>query len=189
MNPLQKLFLSLQKINLAQPEEKIIAEVVPLVQNAVTVADTWLEKKHFAYDEAQGFGSHLIAENPDHTLPVIISAWPHTDGTPPHDHDTWAVIANVIGVEKNTHWRRLDDGSKPNYAKIELDHVKLCKKGDIVTMKTGEIHSVSNPEAGIAISLHVYGKHFNYTKRHQFDPINNTVKPFIVKQTEHEKKI
>jgi hypothetical protein len=33
----------------------------------------------------------------------------------------------------------------------------------------------------VTISLHVYGKHVNYTIRSQFDPARNGEKPFILK--------
>ncbi|EKD45088.1 MAG: hypothetical protein ACD_70C00080G0002 [uncultured bacterium] len=182
MNDLQKLFQSLQAIDHNQPEEKIIQAVVPLVQACIANKDRWFEKRFCAVNEEQGFGSHLIAENPDHTLPIIITAWPKNGGTPPHDHDTWAVIGCVFGVEKNVLWKRHDDGSNPAYADITPDKTKVCRSGDIITMRKKDIHTVSNPEKETSISLHVYGKHFNFTNRHQFDPITHQVTPFIVKQ-------
>jgi hypothetical protein len=33
----------------------------------------------------------------------------------------------------------------------------------------------------VTVSLHVYGKHVNYTIRSQFDPERNVERPFIVK--------
>ncbi|HLD84275.1 MAG TPA: cysteine dioxygenase family protein [Coxiellaceae bacterium] len=183
MNTLQSFFQSLKKINLNQPEEKILQAVSSLMKTCIAHTDDWFEDRFYEIDEEQGFGSHLIAENPDHTLAVIITSWITNRETPPHDHNTWAVIGSVKGVECNTMWRRLDDGSKPDYAKIERLQTQRCQHGDMVMMKKNDIHSVVNPEKDISVSLHVYGKHFNYTQRHQFDPINNTVQPFIVKQT------
>lgn len=180
---LQSLVTELKKIDLNQSEEAIISQVQPLLKNTILNSDEWMEDRFYKVDEAQGFGSHLIYENPDHTLAVIITSWPTRRETPPHDHGTWAVIGCVKGSEKNTLWDRHDDGKDACYADISRGRDIMCKPGDIVIMKTPDIHTVSNPaDSGVSISLHVYGKHFNYTNRKQFDPITKTAKPFIVRQ-------
>ncbi len=182
MSGLQPLIQSLRQIDLKQDEEKILNQVSLLVKKFITQPDSWFDDRFYQVDEEQGFGSHLIYENPDHTLAVIVTSWPMGRETPPHDHDTWAVIGCVKGLEKNTLWDRHDDKSNPHYAKISPGIVHICKPGDLITMRKNDIHSVINPEAGVSVSLHIYGKHFNHTNRHQFDPIKNTVKPFIVRQ-------
>ncbi|MDP1574454.1 MAG: cysteine dioxygenase family protein [Coxiellaceae bacterium] len=182
MSPLQTLIDALQQIDLSQNEETIIEQVKPLLHQTITQADAWFEDRFYEVDQEQGFGSHLIAENEDHSLAVIITSWLQDRETPPHDHDTWAVIGCVKGIEKNTLWDRHDDKSDPHYAELSPSETHLCNPGDIVTMRTNDIHSVVNPTEGVSVSLHIYGKHFNHTNRHQFDPVNNIVKPFIVRQ-------
>ncbi|MCX7124888.1 MAG: cupin, partial [Gammaproteobacteria bacterium] len=108
---------------------------------------------------------------------------PHGRETPPHDHDTWAVIGCVKGTENNIFWDRHDDKSDPDFAHISRGEVITCNPGDIVTMRTDSIHSVTNPiPDNVSVSLHIYGKHFNHTNRKKFDPENKTVHPFIVRQ-------
>lgn len=183
MSSLQALIDSLRQIDLTQPEESIINQVSPLLKKAITHHDNWFEDRFFEVDEEQGFGSHLIAENEDHTLAVIITSWPHGRETPPHDHDTWAVIGCVKGTENNIFWDRHDDKSDPDFAHISRGEVITCNPGDIVTMRTDSIHSVTNPiPDNVSVSLHIYGKHFNHTNRKKFDPENKTVHPFIVRQ-------
>jgi hypothetical protein len=48
-------------------------------------------------------------------------------------------------------------------------------------MPAGTIHSVRNESTQITLSLHVYGKHINFTQRSQFDPDRRMHTPFIVK--------
>ena len=182
MSGLTVLVDQLRKINLSAPEEEIIQQVKPLLLQTIANPAPWFEDRFYEIDEAQGFGSHLIAENPDHTLAVIITSWPTGRETPPHDHDTWAVIGCVKGVEKNILWDRHDDRANPDFAHISPGKTYVCKPGDIVAMHTDDIHSVINPEEGVSISLHVYGKHFNHTNRKKFDPHKKTVEPFIVRQ-------
>ena len=184
MSGLQPLINALRQIDLTQHEEKIIYQVTPFVEKFILNPEVWFEDRFYCVDEEQGFGSHLIAENEDHTLAVIITSWPAHRETPPHDHDTWAVIGCVKGTENNIFWNRHDDKCNPDYAHISRGKVVVCKPGDIVTMKTDDIHSVINPaKEGVSVSLHVYGKHFNHTNRKKFDPEKNTVQPFIVKQS------
>ena len=57
---------------------------------------------------------------------------------------------------------------------------KIFRTGDVIAMPTGTIHSVSNDSDQVTLSLHVYGKHINFTQRSQFDPDEQTEKPFIV---------
>lgn len=180
---LNELVIALRKIDLKQDENHIIAAVKPLAKQAIENHNTWFEERFYEVDEAQGFGSHLIYENKDHTLAVIITAWPKGRETPPHDHDTWAVIGSIKGVEQNTLWERHDDRSNPNYADISRAKAQRCQLGDIISMRSHEIHSVMNPEDNVSVSLHIYGKHFNHTNRYQFDPITKIAKPFIVRQT------
>ncbi|MCX7120618.1 MAG: cysteine dioxygenase family protein [Gammaproteobacteria bacterium] len=183
MSALTALVQALQQIDLKQTEENIINQVTPLLKNALENHETWFEERFLQVDEEQGFGSHLIAENEDHTLAVIITSWPHGRETPPHDHDTWAVIGCVKGLEHNIFWHRHDDKSDPDFAHISRGKVVPCNPGDIVAMRTHDIHSVMNPTPdNISVSLHVYGKHFNHTNRKKFDPDNKTVQPFIVRQ-------
>ncbi len=184
MSALQELITALRNIDLSQHEDTIITQVKPLVKNTIAQHHTWFEERFYDVDAEQGFGSHLIAENDDHTLAVIITSWPAYRETPPHDHDTWAVIGCVKGTEHNIFWDRHDDKSNPDVAHISRGKVIACTPGDIVTMRTDDIHSVVNPaNEGVSVSLHVYGKHFNHTNRKKFDPEKKTVQPFIVRQS------
>jgi predicted metal-dependent enzyme (double-stranded beta helix superfamily) len=49
-------------------------------------------------------------------------------------------------------------------------------------MPPGSIHSVVNESDRVTVSLHVYGKHPNYTGRSQFDADRNLELPFVFKQ-------
>ncbi len=140
----------------------------------------WLEEKYYHYDAAVGFSSWLLHEEPDHTLAVNLVAWQPGREIVPHDHKTWAVVGNVVGIEKNNFWKRIDDGSKIGYAEIEKEKEVIVPAGELITFLPNDIHSVINLSDGVAISLHVYGKNLNYTNRFQYDPDNKTAKPFIV---------
>ena len=169
-------------VECGEPAE-IIGRVRPLVRE-LALARTWLEPRHYRCDEAQGFGAHLLHEEADHTLAVFAAAWLPGRGAPPHNHGTWAVVAGVDGLEKNLFWRRVDDGSRPGYAEIVKQGEKAFGPGDVVSFLPDSIHSVINETDAVTVSLHVYGKHVNYTTRSQFDPATRVEQPFKVKESE-----
>lgn len=162
-----------------QKAQEIVDQVRPLARE-LALSRSWLEPRHYACDAEQGFGVHLLHEEPDHELAVFAVSWLPGRGAPPHDHGTWAVVAGVDGPERNIFWRRLDDRSRPGYAEIVQQGEKVFGPGDVVTFLPGAIHSVVNDTDVVTVSLHVYGRHLNYTARSQFDPAAKVEKLFLV---------
>jgi predicted metal-dependent enzyme (double-stranded beta helix superfamily) len=163
-----------------QDEDEIIGRVAPLARR-LALDKSWLNGKHHETNPEQGFGAHLLHEEPDHSLAVLVVNWLPGRGAPPHDHGTWAVVAGVEGVERNIRYRRTDDGSRPGYAKLEVKHDFDADAGEVICMKTGGIHAVRNESDDVTLSLHTYGMHVNYTDRSQFDLETNEVKEFVVR--------
>ena len=163
-------------------EQEIIRRVRPLARD-LALARTWLEPRHYQCDAAQGFGAHLLHEEPDHRLAVFAGSWLPGRGAPPHNHGTWAVVAGVDGLETNVFWKRVDDGSRSGYAEIVKAGEKVFGAGDVVTFLPESIHSVTNDTDAVSVSLHVYGKHVNHTTRWQFDPEARVAREFKVVQT------
>lgn len=162
-------------------DEAVIRQVRPLARR-LAESKTWVEPRMYTCDEEQGFGVHLLHEEPDHTLAVFALAWLPNRGTPPHDHQTWAVVAGVEGSEKNIFWKRGDDGSRPGYAELEHNGERTYGPGDVVAFLPQQIHTVWNETDAVTLSLHTYGKHINFTGRSEFDPEKNTATPFVVKE-------
>jgi predicted metal-dependent enzyme (double-stranded beta helix superfamily) len=161
-------------------EGEIIRQVGPLAQRVV--ADkSWLQPKHYETDSEQGFGVHLLHEEADHSLAVILVNWLPGRGTPPHDHGTWAVVAGIEGVEHNVRYKRLDDRSDPDYAELAVKEDFAANEGELVCIRTGGIHKVTNETDRMTLSLHTYGRHINHTNRSQFDLDTNARTEFIVR--------
>ena len=161
-------------------EGEIIGRVGPLAQRVV--ADkSWLQPKHYETDEEQGFGVHLLHEEADHSLAVILVNWLPGRGTPPHDHGTWAVVVGIEGTERNVRYKRLDDRSNPDYAELAVKEDFAANEGELVCIKTGGIHKVTNETERMTLSLHTYGRHINHTNRSQFNLDTNERTEFIVR--------
>lgn len=157
----------------------IIDQVRPLAQRLARSRE-WVKPEYYECNREQGFGAHLLHEEPDHALAVFAAAWLPHRGAPPHNHGTWAVVTGVDGPEKNVYWKRVDDHSRPGYAEVEPVGDEVIGPGEVVTFLPDAIHSVVNETDRVTLSLHVYGKHVNYTERSQFDPEAKTETPFKV---------
>ena len=134
-------------------------------------------------NEEQGFGFQVLHEEPDHSLAVALLSWLPGRGTPPHDHGTWGVVVGVEGDEVNTFYKRVDDGTRPGYAELKRLSEKTFAPGEALGITPDIIHSVWNHTGEISVSLHIYGKHINFTNRSRFDPGMNTVTPWQVVTT------
>jgi predicted metal-dependent enzyme (double-stranded beta helix superfamily) len=160
----------LRAITAGTRDPREITERVRPRARSLALARAWLRPAHYAGDAEQGFGVHVLHEEPDHSLLVFAAAWLPGRGAPPHNHGTWAVVAGVDGYERNTFWMRVDDGSRPGYAQIRTRDEMVVGPGDVLTLLPDAIHSVVNESAQVTVSLHVYGYNLNLTNRSEFDP-------------------
>jgi predicted metal-dependent enzyme (double-stranded beta helix superfamily) len=165
----------------AKDEHEVIKLVRPLARRAALAKDSWLTPEMFRADAEQGFGVHLLHEESDHSLAVFAVSWLPGRGTPPHDHGTWAVVAGVDGPELNRFYERVDDRSRRGHAELRQIGAKTFGVGEVVAMPTGTVHLVWNESDTVSVSLHIYGRHINFTQRSQFDPDKQTETPFVVK--------
>lgn len=162
-------------------ERELLGAVRTLARRAAQASASWIDQRMYQADPEQGFGAHLLHEEPDHTLAVFAVSWLPHRGVPPHDHGTWAVIAGVDGPEKNEFFERTDDRRRQGHAELKKVGEKVCGVGDVVAMPNGMIHSVVNETNAVTLSLHIYGKHINHTGRSQFDLKAQTETPFVLK--------
>lgn len=163
----------------AADDREIVSKVRPLARR-LALAKTWLKPEHYECNEEQGFGVHLLHEEPDHTLAVFAVSWLPGRGAPPHNHGTWAVVAGVDGPEENSFWDRVDDGTREGHAEIAKRAEKLFSEGEVIAMQPDHIHSVMNHSDAVTVSLHTYGMHVNHTGRSQYDTEKNLEIPFVV---------
>lgn len=181
---LERLIQDMRRITAAGgSEHETIAALRPLVRE-FALSGRWREPRHYQADPEQGFGAHLLHEEPDHSLAVLAASWLPGRGTPPHDHGVWAIVVGVDGSERNVFFERTDDRSRPGYAELRPIGEQVLGPGEVLAMPSGTIHSVTNDSERVSLSLHVYGKHINFTRRSQFDLEQHAEKPFIVKLEE-----
>jgi predicted metal-dependent enzyme (double-stranded beta helix superfamily) len=157
--------------------------VAPLAQKFARTPG-WLRPEYRECDVEQGFGVHLLHEEPNHDLAVFLISWLPNRGTTPHNHKTWAVVVGLEGQEQEINYDRLDDGTMPGYADLKRSGERVMAAGDIARCHPEHIHSVWNVGKSISMSLHTYGQHINYTGRSEFDLEHKREMPYVIKVAE-----
>jgi len=96
-------------------------------------------------------------------LTIFAASWTPQMNLMPHNHHMWANIGIYTGREDNILWER-----KGN--KLEANKARCLFEGDVATLDTSAIHSVTNPLQRFTGGLHIYGGDFFATERSQWDP-------------------
>jgi predicted metal-dependent enzyme (double-stranded beta helix superfamily) len=166
----------------AANEADMVAQVPDLAKRLVLMKNNWLRTYMCVPHEGDRSGAaiYTLHEEPDHSLAVFVVTWLPGDETPPHDHATWAVIAGLDGHETNHWWKRVDDGSRQDYAEVERAGSQRIDPATIIAMPGGAIHSLHNDSGGVSITLHIYGMNVDYTDRRKYDPARHTVAPYKI---------
>ena len=161
------------------PEAQLLDEIRSRVKRLQLMKHAWLRPSMCVPGPEPGMaGIFKLHEEPDHSLAIFVVTWLPGEETPPHDHQTWAVIAGLEGRETQHWWRRLDDGSVEGYAEVERHFSERVDEAAIIAMPSDAIHSLHNDSGTVSVTLHVYGINVDYTDRHRFDPRRRTASPY-----------
>ena len=82
---------------------KITDLVAPLARKFAQ-APRWFRPEYRRCDAEQGFGLHLLHEEPNHDLAIFVVSWLPDRGTTPHNHKTWAVVVGIEGQEQESNY-------------------------------------------------------------------------------------
>jgi hypothetical protein len=104
------------------------------------------------------------------------SVWMYLYGpgeyTPVHDHNSWGVSGSALGELEVVRYRREDDGSDPESARLTLSGRQLLQPGQTEVTRAFDagIHKTGNPSAASLIMISVYGRTRRRLFLRQFDP-------------------
>lgn len=118
----------------------------------------------------------VLASEGENGLTLVFASFPPEAPTPVHDHGTWGVAYVVEGHDKYIHWKRLDDGHDPEYARLEVAYERVLAPGESVYWfgPAGDIHHQQG-DGETAWELVLFGKNAMRTERHYFDPATGKV--------------
>jgi predicted metal-dependent enzyme (double-stranded beta helix superfamily) len=76
-----------------------------------------------------------------------------------HDHTSWGVSSSAFGPLEVVRYRREDDGSTPDAARLAPAGRRVLQPGEIETTPPLDlgIHRTGNPGAGVTLMVSVYG--------------------------------
>jgi predicted metal-dependent enzyme (double-stranded beta helix superfamily) len=149
-----------------------VEALTPLLERIVSRPDCLTDHGHPRSPE-KDFNIYV-----DDTLTVRTVVWKPGETTPVHNHLGWAIIGVVEGNERNTNYRRVDDGFRPWRVKLEQVGVADIRPGQSsFILAPDDIHTVTIPEAK-TVAIHLYGNDLSKQWRYQFDLETGEVRPF-----------
>jgi predicted metal-dependent enzyme (double-stranded beta helix superfamily) len=136
------------------------------------VARTWGELTSL---HGSGATSTILAEGPDGAV-LMLARFPSKAPTPVHNHNSWGVACVVEGRDRYVAWRRLDDGSDPHRAHLEVAKEREMGPGDFVWFgpPPQDVHSQQGV-GDAAWELVYFGRNPNLVPRAYFDPVSGAV--------------
>lgn len=92
--------------------------------------------------------------------------------TPIHNHGSWGIVGVYRGEDRYQIWRRLDDGTVPGRARIELVDELILGPGDVVIVPNPpqDLHAQQGYGGGAVDELVLFGKNAMALPRLYFDP-------------------
>ncbi len=155
---------------------KIVAEAKPLLAMLLRQPDC-IEPK-FKKRGATAYGRYMLHRAPQFNVTAVV--WGPGDNAKAHNHDTWGLVGVVQNEIQETRFRRRDDGSKPDYADLEVTAVLKNTAGMVSCLvpPDDDIHEMNNVSNRDTVEIHVYGKDLADMPRLRFDVGMKTAKSF-----------
>ena len=144
----------------------------------------WLPDELAQPDEksrmGDGIGQYALYRAEDGSLCLFSLVVPPGASTPVHDHLAWGLVGVYRGEQDETVYRRLDDGSDPSQARLEVAKRQELRPGDLYALlpPTDDIHYVKTISESASISIHLLANDTACVWRHKYDPASGAVTPF-----------
>lgn len=167
-----------QVVATSEDRRDTIARLSPSFATLLT-DPTWLHAD-FRQPVAGRFVQYAIYRAEDASLSVMAMVVPPGVATPVHDHRAWGLVGVYQGRQREKVYRRLDDGSRPDFADLQQVAENILAPGDITTLvpPEGDIHMIETISDEPSISIHVLGNDIGCEHRHRYDVEHKAVHRF-----------
>jgi predicted metal-dependent enzyme (double-stranded beta helix superfamily) len=127
-----------------------------------------------------GIGQYALYRAADGSLCLFSLVIPAGAATPVHDHLAWGLVGVYRGTQRETVYRRLDDGSNATRASLEVVRADTLAAGSFYALipPTDDIHYVETASDAASVSIHLLANDTACVWRHRFDPASGAVTPF-----------
>src|SRR5947209_5980684 len=99
--------------------------------------------------------------------------------TPVHDHLAWGLVGLYRGAQDEVVYRRRDDGSRDDYADLDVAERNALTPGDFYTLlPENDIHRVRTTSDVTSVSLHLLANDNGCIARRQYVPEEKLARPF-----------
>jgi predicted metal-dependent enzyme (double-stranded beta helix superfamily) len=165
-----------------RPAERV--EALRPAFSRLLAADGWLPDDFARPDDSSGMGGgigqYALYRADDGSLCLFSLVVPAGASTPVHDHLAWGLVGVFRGAQEDTTYRRLDDGSDPARARLQVARQQVVGRGDFYTLlpPEGDIHYVKTVSETPSVSIHLLANDTACVWRHKFDPDAGTVTAF-----------
>src|SRR5699024_5075757 len=121
-----------------------LEDIKPLLNSLAAQTELWItpEFPEPVLPELTAF--YLIHKDLETGHAFYLNIMSPGEATPIHNHTTWACIAAVEGIETNYLYKRIDDGSREQFAQLTQSGVMSVGPGTGIAMLPDDIHSVGN---------------------------------------------
>ena len=131
---LRALIEETRRLTAAMPDVAArVAALRPAFQTLLH-ADGWLPDSCARPDETSamggGIGQYALYRAEDKSLCLFSLVVPAGAATPVHDHLAWGLVGIYRGRQDETVYRRLDDGSDPAHADLEVARRQELGRGE-----------------------------------------------------------
>jgi len=173
-----------RRLTAAIPDVAVRVEALRPVFETLLNTDGWLPDSCATPDETSkmggGIGQYALYRAEDRSLCLFSLVVPVGASTPVHDHLAWGLVGIYRGRQDETVYRRLDDGSDPAHATLEVAKRQELGRGECYALlpPTDDIHYVSTISDTPSVSIHLLANDTACVWRHRFHPVEGTVTPF-----------
>ena len=167
---------------LSNAEERIEA-IKPAFAELLS-ADGWLPDRFSRGDTESkmggGIGQYALYRAEDGSLCLFALVVPAGASTPVHDHLAWGLVGLYRGEQRETVYRRLDDGHDDTKAELEISKEQTLRPGEFYPLipPVDDIHYVETTSPDASISIHLLANDTACVWRHKFDPDSGAVTAF-----------
>jgi predicted metal-dependent enzyme (double-stranded beta helix superfamily) len=148
-----------------------------ILREALATPGDWIDAAYQQLGEGE-YALYPVYRAEDGRCSMLVVVLRPGTPLPVHTHGSWAVIGVYKGREHETWFRRVDDGSVPGRAQLEVDQIFVNERGTASVVPDGRIHTVEAMDGQQAVSIHVYGTDIVTQQRSEFDPLTGTERVF-----------
>jgi predicted metal-dependent enzyme (double-stranded beta helix superfamily) len=148
-----------------------------ILREVLATPGDWIDPAHQQLGEGE-YALYPVYRAEDGRCSMLVAVLRPDTPLPVHNHGAWAVIGVYKGREHETWFRRVDDGSVPGRAQLEVDQTFVNERGTASVVPDGRIHTVEAMDGQQAVSIHIYGTDIVTQQRSEFDPLTRTERVF-----------